>query len=85
VDLLKHGVKREVFVAPLAENAREFLRGEVSEPEYYSMPVKDLFAYFRERWLLPRAARDQRFSSFKKGSLCLSSLLSGSYHRGGLD
>ena len=81
-DLLKHGVKREVFVAPLAENAREFLRGEVSEPRYYSMPMKDLFAYFRERWLLPRAARDQRYSSFKKGLLCLSSLLNSPHYRG---
>lgn len=27
-DLLRHGIKREVFVVPLAANAREFLRGE---------------------------------------------------------
>ena len=76
-DLLKHGVKREVFVAPLAENAREFLRGEASQPTYYSMPVKDIFAYFKERWMLPRAARDQRYREFDKGALRLSSLLTG--------
>jgi hypothetical protein len=62
-DLLKHGVKREVFVAPLAENAREFLRGEASEPLYYSMSVERIFDYFRERWLLPRAVRDQRYQT----------------------
>jgi hypothetical protein len=77
-DLLKHGVKREVFVAPLAENTQEFLRGETSQPIYYSRPMQRLFASFKERWLLPRAARDQRYLEFEKQALRLSSMLSGS-------
>lgn len=81
-DLLKHGVKREIFAAPLAENAREFLRGETSEPLYYSRTVDQLFAYFKERWLLPRAARDKRYLSFKKEALRLSAILSGSISPG---
>lgn len=74
-DLLKHGIRREVFVAPLAENTREFLRGETLQPIYYSMPIDRLFAFFRERWLLPRAARDRRYLDFQKDELRLSSLL----------
>jgi len=62
-DLLYHGIKREVFVVPLAENAREFLRGEDPEPSYYSMPMEQIFGYFKERWLLPRAARDARYKT----------------------
>jgi hypothetical protein len=81
-DLLKHGVKREVFVAPLAENAQEFLRGETFEPLYYSRPVDRLFASFKERWLLPRATRDQRYLEFKKEALRMTSLLSGSILQG---
>jgi len=60
-DLLCHGVKREVFVAPLAVNAREFLRGEASEPSYYSMPLAQVFDYFRDRWLVRRSVTDQRY------------------------
>ena len=74
-NLLCHGIRREVFVIPLAENAREFLRGENPEPSYYLMPMERVFAYFKERWLLPRAARDQRYSSFEKESIRLSRLV----------
>ena len=61
--LLYHGIKREVFAVPLAENTREFLRGEVSEPLYYSMPMEQIFGYFKGRWLLPRAEREERYKT----------------------
>jgi len=71
-DLLHHGIKREVFVVPLATNAREFLRGEEAEPVYYEASKDWLFNYFRDRWLLPRAARDQRYQTFERESVRLS-------------
>jgi len=71
-DLLHHGIKREVFVVPLATNAREFLRGEEAEPLYYETSKDWLFNYFRDRWLLPRAARDQRYQTFDRESVRLS-------------
>jgi hypothetical protein len=71
-DLLHHGIKREVFVIPLAANAREFLRGEEAEPAYYKMPLEFLFQYFRGRWLLPRAARDRRYQTFNREEVRLS-------------
>lgn len=74
-DLLYHGIKREVFVAPLAENAREFLRGEDAEPSYYSMSMERIFHYFKERWLLSRAVRDERYSFFRKEDIRLSRLV----------
>jgi len=71
-NLLHHGLRREVFVAPLAKNAREFLRGEEDEPIYYEAPKDWLFERFRARWLLPRAARDQRYKSFSRENIRLS-------------
>ena len=71
-DLLQHGIKREFFAAPLAQNTREFLRGEADTPEYFSASVEEIFAYFRERWLLPRALRDERYKTFKREELRLS-------------
>jgi hypothetical protein len=62
-DILYHGVKREVFVAPVAKNTREFLRGDHRSLRYTRRPAKALFDGFRERWLLPRASRDE---SYKK-------------------
>lgn len=71
-ELLRHGIRREVFVVPLAANAREFLRGEESDPAYYKMPKDWLFDYFRHRWLLPRADRDRRYQNFDRESIRLS-------------
>ena len=63
-DWLYHGVAREVFVVPLASNSREFLRGECPIPKWYCRSEASVFDYFRERWLLPRADRDDRFRSW---------------------
>lgn len=67
-DLLYHGVKREVFVVPLARNTREFLRGEQSGLQYFGDGVNDVFAWFRERWLIPRATRGTPFGDFNPSS-----------------
>ena len=64
VELGYHGVRREVFGIPLAANALAFLRGEEEHLKPYDHPADELFAFFRERWLLPRAARDHRYRDF---------------------
>ena len=63
-DWMYHGVKREVFVIPLARNMREFLRGEHSKLLWHGQPASDLFHFFRQRWLLPRAARANDYKQF---------------------
>jgi hypothetical protein len=59
---LKHGIQREVFVAPLAKNYQEYLRGDHRVPRYFDRPMSDVASYFTERWLLPRS---QRISDWK--------------------
>lgn len=63
-DLLRHGLEREVFAAPLGKNALEFLRGDSEDLKEYDWPYKKLFRLFRKRWLLQRAKRDQRWRMF---------------------
>jgi hypothetical protein len=66
--MLNHGIKRELFVAPLAVNARRFLRNEVGTPRYFNLPFKKAVKFWRDRWLLPRAERDTSFLDFDKES-----------------
>ena len=61
-----HGVQREVYVVPLARNTREFLRGNHSRLQWHDHSVENLFQFFRERWLLPRSERDQRYKEFDR-------------------
>ncbi len=63
-DLQYHGVQREIFLAPLAENTAEFLRGEHQRLRAHGRSVAELFTWFRERWLLSRALRDQSYQAF---------------------
>ena len=63
-ELVYHGIQREVFVIPLARNTREFLRGEDTRLAWHHRSVAALFSAFRERWLLPRAARDESYREF---------------------
>jgi hypothetical protein len=65
---LQHGIQREVFVAPLAYNARDFLKGAGESPEYYSMPIDFITEAFLNRWLLPRAKWDASYLKFEKDS-----------------
>ena len=67
-DLLRHGVKRAVYVAPLAANTATFLRGEAKRLQWYNRPLDDIVSYWRERWLLPRASRDSSYQAFRSES-----------------
>lgn len=64
--LMYHGIKREVFVVPLAANSTAYLRGEDMRLRYYDKGVDDVFAWFRERWLLPRARRDSSYRACRR-------------------
>jgi len=65
---LYHGVSREVLCAPLAANAAAFLRGEERALRPFGESAHELAAYWRERWLLPRAARECRHLQFSPES-----------------
>ncbi len=67
-DLLYHGVEREIFVAPLAHNTQQFLRGQEKELHWFEQPTHALFTWFRDRWLLPRAARTSAYRDFHRSS-----------------
>jgi hypothetical protein len=65
-DWVYHGIEREVFVVPLARNAREFLQGQHTRLLWHQQTEAQVFEYFRDRWMLPRASWDGRFKSWSK-------------------
>ena len=52
-----HGIRRQVYVIPLATNTRAFLCGHSQAPEYKTTNVEDIAAFWKERWGRPRAQR----------------------------
>ncbi len=65
-DWVYHGIEREVFVIPLARNTRKFLQGQHNRLTWYHQSEAEIFEYFLHRWMLPRAAWDERFRSWSK-------------------
>ena len=70
-DMLYHGVQREVYAVPLAQNSISFLNGEAQELKYYNWSISELFDWFKERWLLKRAQWDTKYKKFKRDEYSL--------------
>lgn len=66
-----HGVRRQVFVVPLARNTREFLSGSDSSLDFPVQPASALFCAFRDRWLIPRLRWDDSYREFDASSYAI--------------
>ena len=61
-DLLRHGIRREVFVCNLANNTLEVLRGKHKRPTFNSLKtVEEVGDLAKERWIVPRAERQPNY------------------------
>ncbi|RBQ07151.1 hypothetical protein DQE82_19750 [Micromonospora sp. LHW51205] len=59
-----HGVRRQVYLAPLMANARDFLAGH-ADPEWLTADAASLADYWLDRWAVPRAARTSTWREFR--------------------
>ncbi|HEV2561721.1 MAG TPA: Druantia anti-phage system protein DruA [Rhizomicrobium sp.] len=65
-DMLRHGIKREVFLCNLAVNAPKILRGESTRAIYRGLKsVEEVGVLARERWLSGRAERMPEYRDWK--------------------
>jgi len=65
-DMLRHGIKREVYVCNLAVNAAKVLRGESRRAVYRSLKsVEEVGALARDRWIIGRAERMPEYRDWK--------------------
>jgi hypothetical protein len=72
-ELIHHGIRREVFLAPLARRWKEFLRGEVDRPSWYHFDLDEMTEFFLSRWALPRSERDPSFRDVRRDDMVLPS------------
>lgn len=52
-----HGIRRQVFLAPLAANALDWLRGESQSLDWSTLDCGSLGTWWLQRWAIRRAAR----------------------------
>lgn len=66
-----HGVRRQVFLAPLADNASAWLRGEATELAWRTWSAEEMASWWRKRWALGRAERVPAWRKFDPADLRL--------------
>ena len=74
--ILKHGIEREVYAIPLAENWKKVLSGEHQRLRSLTRPAAEISRYCLDRWIVPRSERDASFRSFDSGRI-MPTLLNG--------
>jgi hypothetical protein len=65
-DIIRHGVKREAFLFRLVDNLEAYMEGRTTKPVYRDWSFAELVAWWRERWLLPRARRVSEWKLWSK-------------------
>ena len=68
-EVLKHGIRREVYAMPIASNSRLFLAGTDTEPIFNHLTVDEISALARNRWLVPRSKRKPCYQQFRREQL----------------
>ena len=74
--ILKHGVEREVYVIPLADNWREVLSGRQKRLRSLTKSASEISGFCLNRWIVPRSDRDKSYKSFDSGRI-MAALLNG--------
>ena len=64
---LKHGIQREVYVMPIATNAKEYLAGIDSEGTFAQRSIEEISYFAIMRWVLPRSERAPSYQKFQRG------------------
>jgi len=66
---LRHGIRRQVYVVPLAHNTVSFLRGKSKRPRYKTMSCDKIAEFWRDRWATPRAERHPAWRDWSPSQL----------------
>lgn len=65
--VLRHGIQREVFFCPLAENAQRILATGKGRPDISTLrTVEEISDLARTRWLVPRALSRDEYKSWSR-------------------
>ena len=65
-ELMKHGILRQVYIAPLTPLWRECLKGEVQDAMSKRPAAEDIARLALSRWVIPRSIRRPEFADWTK-------------------
>jgi hypothetical protein len=60
-----HGIKRAVYIFPLATNLKEVIQAE-EKPIWYNREIEEMTLFWKNRWALPYSERNKIYQEFSK-------------------
>lgn len=68
--VMRHGIRRQVFLSELAENSSEILASGQGTPDISSLrTVREISDLALERWIIPRASRRPEFKDWRSSEI----------------
>jgi hypothetical protein len=68
--VLRHGIKREVFICPFASNSLEILKTGKGKPDLSGLlTAAEISDLARERWMEPRAGRREDYRAWQRSGI----------------
>jgi hypothetical protein len=65
--VLRHGIRREVFMCTLSDNALEILKKGKGKPDLSNLrTVEEISDLARTRWMIPRAIRRKDYLDWRR-------------------
>lgn len=71
-NILKHGIKREVYLAPLGYEWKAYLCRQTEKFTPFDFPIEELSDFWLKRWAINRAETQTEFRSWKKEQIRLT-------------
>jgi hypothetical protein len=69
-DMLKHGIKREVFLCCMADNAISLLKKGKGKPDISGLlGVDEVARLALDRWIVPRSERDSTYLTWRREAM----------------
>jgi hypothetical protein len=68
--MLRHGIKREVFICPFGSNALDVLTNGKGKLDLFNVrKIAEISDLARERWIVPRAVRRTEYLQWQRSSI----------------
>jgi hypothetical protein len=68
-EILRHGLRREVFLFPLVSNLGDYMAGRTATPAYHNQSFSTLAEWWCRRWLAGRADRVEGWQEWRREEL----------------
>lgn len=70
-DGINHNVKRSIYLFPLVKNLKEVIKSGC-RPKWINRSTPNITSYWKEKWAIPRAAKEPKYLEFDKEKFILN-------------